>query len=151
MRGHFERPHLHQAQPAPLAVWAEELVDAELGPMGVAGDVDQEVAEQAIDHPRRGSVAEGVDLRDFYRRNHKYFWSLVALFEIGYVALGVHFLGSVIDRIPRAQIVLVIGQWTVLIAVPVVLALVSSRKIHYAGVALLFAVVFWHYASAVIT
>ena len=95
-------------------------------------------------------TADGVDLRDFYRRNHRYFWSLVTLFEISYVALGIHFLGSVIDRIPRAQIVLVVGQWVVLIAVPVVLALVRSRRIHYAGVTLLFAVVFWHYANAVI-
>jgi hypothetical protein len=96
-------------------------------------------------------TSEGVDLRDFYRRNHKYFWSLVTLFEISYVALGIHFLASVIDRIPRAQIVLVAGQWVVLIAAPVVLALVRSRRIHYAGVMLLFAVVFWHYANAVIT
>jgi len=96
-------------------------------------------------------TSEGADLRDFYRHNHKYFWSLVALFEISYVALGIHFLGSVIDRIPRAQIVLVAGQWVVLIAAPVVLALVGSRRIHYAGVTLLFAVVLWHYANAVIT
>ena len=96
-------------------------------------------------------TSDEVDLRDFYRRNHRYFWSLVTLFEISYVALGIHFLGSVIDRIPRAQIVLVVGQWLVLISVPVVLALVRSRRIHYAGVALLFAVVFWHYANAVIT
>jgi hypothetical protein len=96
-------------------------------------------------------TSDAVDLREFYRRNHRYFWSLVALFEISYVALGVHFLLSVIDRIPRAQVALVAGQWVVLIAVPVVLALVSSRRIHYAGVTLFFAVVFWHYAGAVIT
>ena len=96
-------------------------------------------------------ASDGVDLREFYRLNHSYFWSLVTLFEVSYVALGVHFLLSVIDRMPRAQISLVVGQWVVLIAVPIVLALVSSRRIHYAGLALLFAVVFWHYADAVIT
>lgn len=96
-------------------------------------------------------ASDGVDLREFYRRNHRYFWSLVTLFEVSYVALGIHFLLNVIDRIPRAQISLVVGQWVVLVAVPVVLALVSSRRIHYAGVTLLFAVVFWHYANAVIT
>ena len=95
-------------------------------------------------------TSDGVDLRDFYRRNHRYFWSLVTLFEISYVALGIHFLGSVVDRIPRVQIALVAGQWAVLIAAPVVLALARSRRIHYAGVTLLFAVVFWHYANAVI-
>lgn len=96
-------------------------------------------------------ISDGVDLRDFYRRNHRYFWSLITAFEIFYVALGIHFLGSVIDRMPRALIVVVVGQWIVLLAVPVGLALVPSRKIHYAGVTLLFAVVFWHYADAVIT
>ena len=96
-------------------------------------------------------TSDGVDLRDFYSRNHRYFWSLVTVFEISYVALGIHFLGSVIDRIPRAQILLVVAQWVVLITAPVVLALVRSRRIHYAGVALLFSVVLWHYANAVIT
>jgi hypothetical protein len=96
-------------------------------------------------------VSDGVDLRDFYRRNHRYFWSLVTVFEVSYVGLGVHFLLSVIDRVPRSQIVLVAAQWAVLIAVPVVLTLVRSRWIHYAGVTLLFVVVLWHYANAVIT
>ena len=42
-----------------------ELVDAELGAVRVAGDVDQQVAEQAVDEPRlrrprpRGSLLEG--------------------------------------------------------------------------------------------
>ena len=36
----------------PLGVGAEELVDAELGSMGVAGQVDQQVAQQPVDHPR---------------------------------------------------------------------------------------------------
>ena len=96
-------------------------------------------------------ISAGVDLGDFYRRNHRYFWSLMTVFEISYVALGVHFLRSVMDQMPRAQVMLVAGQWVVLIAVPIVLALVRSRRIHYAGVTLLFAVVFWHYANAVIT
>ena len=96
-------------------------------------------------------ASDGADLHDFYGRNHRYFWSLVALFEISYVAMGIHFLGSVLDRIPRSEIALIAVQWAILIAAPVVLALVRSRRIHYAGVTLLFAVVFWHYADAVIS
>ena len=50
----------------PRPVGRIELVDAELGAVGVAGDVDEQVAEQAVDEPRRrrrfagaGSCAEG--------------------------------------------------------------------------------------------
>jgi hypothetical protein len=96
-------------------------------------------------------VPEGVDLREFYGRNRRYFWSLVTLFEIIYVAFGIHFMVGELDRLPPAVIALILSQWAILVAVPTVLALVGSRPIHYAGVALLFATVFWHYARAVIT
>ena len=42
-----------QPQPAGRAVGRIQLVDAELGAVRVAGDVDQQVAEDAIDQPRR--------------------------------------------------------------------------------------------------
>lgn len=96
-------------------------------------------------------ASEGVDLRTFYDRNHRYFWSLVTLFEIIYVAFGAHFLLGAMDRLPHAVIAVILAQWTILVAVPAVLAFVGSRPIHYAGVALLFATVFWHYGRAVIT
>ncbi|MBS0366585.1 MAG: hypothetical protein JSR67_12265 [Proteobacteria bacterium] len=95
-------------------------------------------------------ASEGVDLQAFYGRNRRYFWSLVTLFEIFYVAFGMHFLGSEIDRVPRVVLAMVLCQWAVLIVVPAVLMLVPSRTIHYAGLALLFATVSWHYALAVI-
>ena len=53
MRRHLERPQLDDAQSSPLAVWTEEFVDAELGPMGVAGEVDEQVSQEAVDQPRR--------------------------------------------------------------------------------------------------
>jgi uncharacterized membrane protein len=96
-------------------------------------------------------ASERVDLREFYARNHRYFWSLVTLFEITYVAFGIHFIGGATDRLPHAVQAIIIGQWVVLIGVPVVLMLVRSRAIHYVGMALLFAIVAWHYAYAVIT
>lgn len=94
---------------------------------------------------------EGTDLRAFYERNRRYFWSLVTLFEVTYVAFGIHFIGDVVDRLPRAAIAIIVARWTVLIAVPAVLVLTRSRVIHYAGVVLLFATVLWHYARQVIT
>ena len=53
VRRHLERAQLEQPLPPAGAVGAEELVDAQLGAVGVAGDVDQQVAEDAIDQPRR--------------------------------------------------------------------------------------------------
>lgn len=96
-------------------------------------------------------VTDGIDLRQFYERNRRYFWSLVTLFELSYVAFGVHFLGGVFERLPRAVVAMIIFQWIVLVAVPAVLVLVKSRAVHYAGVAALFATVLWHYAREAIT
>jgi hypothetical protein len=96
-------------------------------------------------------ASEWVDLREFYAGNRRYFWSLVTLFELIYVAFGIHFLASDIDRLPTAVIAVILFQWTVLVAVPAVLALARSRAIQYAGLALLFATVFWHYAREAIT
>ena len=53
---HLERAEFDQAQPAGRAVGRKQFVDADLGAMGVAGDVDQNVAEQAVDQPRRHPV-----------------------------------------------------------------------------------------------
>jgi len=96
-------------------------------------------------------VSEGVDLREFYGRNRRYFWSLVSLFEIIYVGFGIHFVGSVMNRLPRALIAIELSQWIILVAVPAVLTQVRSRAIHYAGLVLLFATVLWRYARQVIT
>ena len=51
MRRHLEGAQLQQAKPAGLAVGRVELVDAELGAVGVAGDVDQQVAHDAVHQP----------------------------------------------------------------------------------------------------
>ena len=46
------------------AVGRVELVDAEFGAMGVAGDVDQQVAEQPVDEPQRRVGAGRRHLRE---------------------------------------------------------------------------------------
>jgi len=51
VRRHFEGAHLDQAEPAAAGIGRVELVDAELGPMGVAAGVDEQVAEEAIHQP----------------------------------------------------------------------------------------------------
>jgi hypothetical protein len=96
-------------------------------------------------------VSGEVNLREYYLRNHRYFWSLITLFEIVYVAIGVFFLSGVFDRVPRALIAVITLQWAALVIVPALLIVVRSRPIHYLGVGILFAVVFWHYANYAIT
>ena len=61
---HFEAAQFEQAVAARGAVGIEELVDAEFGAVGVAGDVGEDVAEDAVDEPWRdvaafGHLAEG--------------------------------------------------------------------------------------------
>ena len=53
MRGHLERAELEQSEATRRAVRAVQLVDAKFSAMRVAGDVDQQIAEQTIDEPWR--------------------------------------------------------------------------------------------------
>ena len=53
VRRHLERPEFEDAQPAPFAVRAEQLVDTELGTVRVAGEVDEQMPYQSVDRPRR--------------------------------------------------------------------------------------------------
>ena len=50
---HLEGAQLDEALPARGALGGEELVDADLGAVRVAGDVDEEVAEEHVREPRR--------------------------------------------------------------------------------------------------
>jgi len=92
-------------------------------------------------------VPAGMDLRTFYAANHRYFWILVTLFELSYVLFGTHFLGGVWARLPRGVIVTILAQWLAMIGIPMTLAIVRSRAVHYIGIALLFAILAWHYGS----
>ncbi len=61
MRRHLEAAELNEPQTPRGVVRRIELVDADLGPVRVAGDVDQEVPEDPVDEPRR-RVNVGPDL-----------------------------------------------------------------------------------------
>ena len=88
----------------------------------------------------------GIDLKAFYDGNRRYFWSLVAVFEVGYLVHGFYFIGGFIARLPREIVAAMLVQWVGAIVIPVVLILVRRRWVHYAGLALLFAIQAWHYA-----
>ena len=53
VRRHLERAELQQPEPSVCVIGRVQLVDAELGPMRVAGDVHEQMAEDPIDQPRR--------------------------------------------------------------------------------------------------
>ncbi len=66
VRRHLERAELEQAEPSGRPVGRVQLVDADLGPVGVAGHVDEDVTEQPVDEPERdlrrpggGDLGEG--------------------------------------------------------------------------------------------
>ena len=61
VRRHLEAAQLEQSEPAAFGVRAEELVDAELGPVGVAGDVGQQVAQRPVNGPGPGQLAQAVE------------------------------------------------------------------------------------------
>ena len=77
VRRHLEAAELDEPQPAGRAVGRIELVDADLGAVGVAGDVGQDVAHQPVDEPgrRRGAVAR---LRDLGERDLELVQAVVA-------------------------------------------------------------------------
>ena len=62
VRRHLEGAELDEAEPAHRPLRRIELVDADLGAVRVAGHVDQQVAEQAVDQPGRDRAARLGDL-----------------------------------------------------------------------------------------
>ncbi len=63
---HLEAAELDQAEAAGGAVRREELVDADLGAVGVASHIHQKIAEQPVDQPGRRHLrrARGGHLRE---------------------------------------------------------------------------------------
>jgi hypothetical protein len=93
----------------------------------------------------------GRDLREFYSRNRRYFWSLIALFQLGYILLGLYFAGGLLSRAPPYYRFAFAIQMSVLFLVPVALVVFKGRALHYCGLGLLFATQAWHYAPYSIT
>ena len=60
VRRHVERAQFEDAQAAGRGVGRIQLVDAEFGTMGVAGEIDQQVAQQAVDQSWRERFLAGL-------------------------------------------------------------------------------------------
>ncbi len=88
---------------------------------------------------------DGLDLRAFYAGNRRQFWALLALFQLLYVTFGIYFTGSEVDRLPMGIAVFAYGLMCAPFFISMILLCVSSRVVHYAGLGLLYAIVFFHY------
>jgi len=90
MGWHLEAPELDDAEASALGVGAEQLVDAELGSMRVAGEVDEEVPQKAIGLPQRHvPVAFGGEAIELGERGLELVQAVVARFvDAGSLARG---------------------------------------------------------------
>ena len=84
------------------------------------------------------------DLREYYAANRRYFWSLVALFQLVYVGQGFYFMGGE-PPLPTSIIVLSVGVMIAPLALALVLVANKSRLMHYIGLGLLFVMLLIHY------
>jgi hypothetical protein len=88
------------------------------------------------------------DLREYYARNRRYLWGLIALFQFGYCAFGVYFATGESAKLPFWISVL---MWSLMIApfaVSIALAALKSRALHYAGLFLMVLLMLMHYVPA---
>lgn len=90
--------------------------------------------------------AGSIDLRDYYARNQRYFWLLVALFQVGYVCHGIFFEADMLSRLPLGISVQIFAVMALPLAIALVLLVAKSRVVHYVGLGLLFAAMLFHYA-----
>ena len=91
-----------------------------------------------------------IDLREYYLANRRHFWTLVALFQFGYFALGVYFARGEPAGMPVSVIVLMWILMTTPLAIALAMLGTKSRLAHYLGLVALFAIMILHYGSATI-
>jgi hypothetical protein len=87
-----------------------------------------------------------VDLRAFYASNRRYYWSLVTIFQVIYVALGLHFTADMFARMPRLAVAVTAMQWSALVLIPGAMIFVRSRTWHYLSLIILLGIDLWHYS-----
>jgi hypothetical protein len=77
-----------------------------------------------------------VDLRAYYQSNRRYFWLLIVLYQLGFAAHGAYFYTHGL----HAPWMHLASNFAIPLVVPIVLLVTKSRVVHYAGIAILFAV-----------
>jgi hypothetical protein len=88
-----------------------------------------------------------IDLREFYATNRQKFWTLVVLFQVGYVGAGFYFVGGML-KLPQLLSVLLLIQMITPLVLSLMLLVTKSRAVHYVGLALLLVAMLIHYGRA---
>ncbi|HKE45226.1 MAG TPA: hypothetical protein VKB41_11900 [Steroidobacteraceae bacterium] len=83
------------------------------------------------------------NLREFYAANRRYFWTLMTLFQFGYLAHGLYFVGF---PLPQQYLGRILIDLAGPFAISFLLVLLKPRVVHYGGLALLFVILAYHYA-----
>ncbi|HEX3846077.1 MAG TPA: hypothetical protein VHV81_01745 [Steroidobacteraceae bacterium] len=93
---------------------------------------------------------QGTDLRAYYAGNRRYFWFLVSLYQLVYLADGIFFVGGMLLKLPLGYTVLAFVQMGLPLAVSASLAMVKSRSYHYVALGLLYAIMLYHFVPMAI-
>ncbi len=87
------------------------------------------------------------DLSEHYAATRRYFWTLVALFQLAYLLNGVYFIGLANLVHMRGTVILVLFNNMMLpVLVAVLLSRTVSRSLHYVGVLVLLVSLAVHYS-----
>lgn len=91
-------------------------------------------------------IGDSSDLRQYYAANRRYFWFLVALFELAYVGQGFYFMRGE-PPLPTWFTVLSLGIMIAPLALALALMAIKSRAMNYVGLGLLFVIMLIHYGG----
>jgi hypothetical protein len=82
---------------------------------------------------------EETNLRAYYQKNHRYFWTLVLLFQVSYYG---HYTYFAMHR-PYAHLAHDVAVGAVAITVALGLLWLRARPVHYVGLAVVIALALW--------
>lgn len=86
------------------------------------------------------------DLSAYYASTRRYFWTLVAMFQMTYLIFGLYFVGLAnMARMKGGTLLLLLNDMMLPVLIAVVLSRTVSRPLHYLGIALLLASLALHY------
>lgn len=91
-------------------------------------------------------AAAGCDLSAHYSSNRRYFWTLISIFQFGYLVDGLYFTDPALRHLPLGPSLWLLNNMIAPLVIALLLRSVTARWAHYAGLAALLAGLAWHYA-----
>src|ERR1700761_8064495 len=89
--------------------------------------------------------APGTDLKAYYAENRRYFWTLIALFQLGYFLFGVFFLSGKGAHVAPVVVALTYSLMGAPLVIATALIFLKCRIAHWIGIALMFVAMILHY------